>query len=76
MDALLASPSRVEQGGVRSLSERGDLCYDVPALTAALQQRCVPHVQPGCWFCTVLSNIFSRPPTTGFTYDLRCIASA
>ena len=50
VDALLASPSRVEHGGVRSLSEREDLCFDVPALAAALQRRCVGVVHTACLF--------------------------
>lgn len=42
VDGLLASTSRVEQGGVRTLSERGELCYDIPALCSTLQRRHAP----------------------------------
>jgi len=40
VDALLASPATADAGGVRALSARGDLCYDIPALTHALRLRC------------------------------------
>ena len=39
VDALLAGSARVEDGGVRTLSERGDACFDIPALAHALQLR-------------------------------------
>ena len=37
IDGLMASTSRVEEGGVRTLSEHGYLCFDIPALSSALQ---------------------------------------
>ncbi len=39
IDGLVASTSRVEEGGVRTLSEHGHLCFDIPALSSALQLR-------------------------------------
>lgn len=42
IDALLGSRATVEQGGVRALSDRGDLCYHIPVLTHALRQRRAP----------------------------------
>ncbi|KAK9838304.1 hypothetical protein WJX81_003260 [Elliptochloris bilobata] len=39
IDALLGSQATVEQGGVRAVSARGDLCYHIPVLTHALRQR-------------------------------------
>jgi hypothetical protein len=39
IDTLLASPTPMEQGGVRTLSAHGDNCYDVNALARILRQR-------------------------------------
>lgn len=39
LDALLASQQVVQEGGVRTISQRGHLAYDLPALSAALRTR-------------------------------------
>ena len=39
LDALLASTTTAEEGGVRTESERGVLCFDVGALASVLRQR-------------------------------------
>ena len=40
VDAVLQSSVPVEQGGVLTRTRRGQLCYDMAALTADLKQRC------------------------------------
>ena len=39
LDALLASRQSVEEGGVRALSQRGHLGYDIPQLSQAVRAR-------------------------------------
>ena len=40
IDGLLASTAMVDQGGARTLTDRGELVYDLGALTEALRHRC------------------------------------
>ena len=40
IDGLLASTAMVDQGGARTLTDRGELVYDLAALTEALRVRC------------------------------------
>lgn len=39
LDKLLASQQAAQQGGVRTTSRRGALCYDLQALSLELQKR-------------------------------------
>ena len=39
IDGLLASTATIDQGGVRTLTDRGELVYDLAALTEALRLR-------------------------------------
>ncbi len=39
IDGLLASTATIDQGGVRTLTDRGELVYDLAVLTEALRLR-------------------------------------
>ena len=39
IDGLLVSAATIDQGGVRTLTDRGELVYDLAALTEALRHR-------------------------------------
>ncbi len=45
IDGLLASTAMVDQGGARTLTDRGELVYDLAVLTEALRVRCACQVR-------------------------------
>ncbi len=56
VDAVLQSTTPIEQGGVLTRTWRGQLCYDMAALTQNLKHRYMLHVQVQLFACCHSQN--------------------